>query len=78
MPNVLCDAIDLQPGLVFVESIAYQFAQMALFNLSRVCLDEGMVEQLRYHAALGLMKGAADGLAVLKADQLHIDDERKN
>jgi hypothetical protein len=65
-------------SLAYVENVAYQFAQMALANLGRVSADENSTQLLLYYAAMGLMKGAADGLAALDYQKLKIDDGRKN
>lgn len=62
----------------FVENVAYQFARMALHNLSRVYLDEQTIDQVIYHAAQGLMRGATEGIALVDPKNLVISDERKN
>lgn len=61
----------------FIENIAYQFARMALHNLSRVCM-EGDEDQVVFHAAQGLLRGAAEGLALVDPNGLFIKDEVKN
>lgn len=62
----------------FVENVAYQFARMALHNLSRVYTDEDTVDQVVYHAAQGLLRGAAEGIALVDPKRLMINNERKN
>ena len=76
----LSDALDGEvPGNVFVENLAYHFAQMALYNLRKASTDdEETAAQLVYYASLGLMKGAADALATLDYQHLRINDKRKN